>query len=448
MRLGIDFGTTRTVVACSDRGNHPVVEFADDAGDSRDHIPSMVAEREGELRFGLDALAVADDPTFTVLRSFKRLLAGGPAARVLVGRSEHRVDAIVAGFLGHVRDALLTRATVRRKLAAQAELRVAVGVPANAHAAQRLITLEAFRRAGFAVDAIVNEPSAAGFEYTHRHRATLTSRRDLVVVYDLGGGTFDASIVRMVGLHHEVLATAGVTRLGGDDFDAVLARMALAAAGFEPPPRRSVVHTLERSESSDDTPDRGWSRWMDQCRAAKEGISANTRKIALDLAAAFGDGVAKSEVTVSVAAFYEACAPLVGRSLEAMAPLLGRAEAEGAADEIAGLYVVGGGSELPLVGRALRERFGRRVHRSPYPSAAVAIGLSIACEEGAPFQLVDRYSRTFGVFREADDGRDIVLDAIFGRDAVLPTAGAPAVRTREYRPKHNIGHYRFVECDA
>jgi len=99
----------------------------------------------------------------------------------------------------------------------------------------------------------------------------------------------------------------------------------------------------------------------------------------------------------------------------------------------------------PSWGRALRERFGRRVHRSPYPSAAVAIGLSIACDEEDDFPLVDRYSRTLGVFREADDGRDIVLDPIFARDVVLPAAGELVVRTRTYRAMHNIGHYRFFE---
>ena len=87
----------------------------------------------------------------------------------------------------------------------------------------------------------MNEPSAAGFEYTHRHRNTLTSRRDSVVVYDLGGGTFDASLVRMVGAHHAVLGTAGIARLGGDDFDELLAKAALDQVGLEMeriPPQR------------------------------------------------------------------------------------------------------------------------------------------------------------------------------------------------------------------
>ena len=90
------------------------------------------------------------------------------------------------------------------------------------------MTLDAFRHAGFHVIGMLNEPSAAGFEYTHRYRNTITSRREHIVVYDLGGGTFDASLVHMTGKSHEAVATAGSHQLGGDDFDAMLANLALA----------------------------------------------------------------------------------------------------------------------------------------------------------------------------------------------------------------------------
>jgi molecular chaperone DnaK (HSP70) len=443
VRLGIDFGTTRTVVAYADRGNYPVVQFVDRAGDTIGWIPSIVAERDGELRYGLDAAAVVDDPSFTVVRSFKRVLSGAratPGDTVAVGGSVVRIDDLVAGFLSHVRQALLERSNLRRKLKADAELCAVVGVPANAFAAQRLVTIDGFRRAGFSVTAMLNEPSAAGFEYTHGHRSTLTSQRDLVVVYDLGGGTFDASVVRMSGRQHEVLATAGVSRLGGDDFDVILAEMGLRAAGLSP----------------GDLPPRAADEWLAQCRGAKEALTPSSRKITLDLEAVLGKRAPQPEVIVAALAFYEECTPLVVRSIDAMAPLMTRADNEAATDlsEVAGIYVVGGASELPIVGRTLRERFGRRVHRSPYPSAAVAIGLAIAAAEHSDFQLIDRYTRTFAVFREADEGREVVLDPIFTRDTVtrddLQTAGAGplAQHTRTYRAAHNVGHFRFFECSA
>jgi molecular chaperone DnaK (HSP70) len=434
VRLGIDFGTTRTVVACADRGNYPVLGFCDDAGDSHDWFPSVVAERDGELRFGFDALAAAaGDPAFTAVRSFKRLLADadvGPNKTARIGSTTLGIDELVTRFLGAVKEAVLTRSNLPADLRAEgeAELRTVVAVPANASGAQRFVTLEAFRRAGFHPLAMLNEPSAAGFEYTHRHRDTLTSRRDHVVVYDLGGGTFDASLVRMRGRSHEVIATAGVNHLGGDDFDAVLvdlvlARAGVARAGVEP-------SALERL--------------VDQCRDAKERLNPSSRKVSIDVEASLGAAVKASEIVIPVSAFYEACAPLVERSTLAMAPVMDQVD-----DEIAGIYVVGGASELPIVARALRQRFGRRVHRSPYPSAAIAIGLAIACDESAGFELSDRFARTFGVFRESRAGAEITFDPIFTSETALPArAGEPVLRRRDYRAAHNVGHFRFFECNG
>ncbi|HEY5146933.1 MAG TPA: Hsp70 family protein, partial [Polyangiaceae bacterium] len=435
MHLGIDFGTTRTVVASADRGNHPVVSFQDAAGDTVGFIPSIVAEHQGNLHFGLDAAGL--DGSARVLRSFKRLLSGAvsPEQLVRVGAVEIPLADLMAGFLSHVRDALVTRSDVKRA-ASRGSLRAAVAVPANAHSAQRLITLDAFRRAGFESIAMLNEPSAAGFEYTHRHRDTLSSKRDLVVVYDLGGGTFDASVVRMSGRRHEVLATAGVAHLGGDDFDTVLADATLAHAGIEPSSLEGHV----------------FDRLLDQCRAAKEALNPASRKITIDLEAALGPLATRPEITFPVSDFYDACGPLVERTIEAIAPLMGRLEDDAAGpteSEIAGVYVVGGASELPVVARTLRQRFGRRVHRSPYPSAAVAIGLSIAADGDAGFELVDRYARTFGVFRESESGREITFDPIFTPGTELPrTRGEPTTETRAYRAAHNVGHFRFFECNA
>ena len=443
MKLGIDFGTTRTVVACADRGNYPVLTFTDETGDAHDWFPSVVAERGGELRFGFAALAAANDPSFTAVRSFKRILADAPSGSgqtVTVGGTTMTIDALVTRFLGALKAAILTGSNLAGELQeSESPLRSVVAVPANASGAQRFVTLDAFRRAGFEPMAMLNEPSAAGFEYTHRHRDTLTSRRDHVVVYDLGGGTFDASLVRMRGRTHEVMATAGVNQLGGDDFDDVLLDLVLA-----------------RAELTRDALDaRALERLLDQCRDAKERLNPSSRKLSIDLETALGAAAPSPMAVVTVAAFYAACLPLVTRSIEAMVPLMARLDGavaeDGAAtlDDIAGIYVVGGASELPLVARALRERFGRRVHRSPYPSAAIAIGLAIACNDVAGFELTDRYARTFGVFREGAAGAAITFDSIFTSDTTLPTrAGAPIVRRRDYRAAHNVGHFRFFECNA
>lgn len=437
MRLGIDFGTTRTVVACADRGNYPVLGFVDDAGDSYDWVPSVVAEVDGELRFGFDAVAAGEDAH--VVRSFKRLLSGAGGAserQVRIGRVTIGTSELVTRFLAAVRTAILERSSLASEARAADGFRSVVAVPANASGAQRLLTLDAFRRAGLGPIAMLNEPSAAGFEYTHRHRDTLTSKRDAVVVYDLGGGTFDASLVRMRGAKHDVVATAGVNELGGDDFDEVIVDLVLAKANL-------VKSDVGAS---------ALARLRDHCRDAKERLNPSSRKLTIDLEAALGECVGRAEVAIPVAEVYEAITPLVEATIEAMLPVMTTLESGEAGeerDDIAGIYVVGGASELPIVGRALRARFGRRVHRSPYASGAIAIGLAIACDEAAGFELVDRFSRTFGVFREGLAGTEITFDPIFTPGTVLPSPGSPPLGfRRRYRAAHNVGHFRFLECSS
>lgn len=440
MHLGIDFGTTRTVVAACDRGNYPVVSFSSDDGDSADWYPSLIAERGGELRCGWSALDVALDPEWTLLRSFKRLLTDPgvrPDHSVHVGSVEMPLSEVLVTFLGSLRRDLQTRSNMPEELQTVERLPVLISTPANAHGTQRFLTLDAFGKAGFDVLGLLNEPSAAGFEYAHRHRSSLTSKREHVVVYDLGGGTFDASLVRMTGQFHDVIYTSGVSRLGGDDFDDLLVELVLREMG---------VSGLERSGWE-------WKRLVDVCREAKEGLAQGSRRVLIDVHSALGHEAPMPEVALPVSTFYEACAGLIERTIEAMTPVFARDDVadggNGNLPGVAGIYVVGGASALPAVGRTLRHRFGRRVHRSPYPSAATAIGLAIAGDKEAGYRLADRFSRAFGVFRELRDGAAVSFDPIFTKDTRMPEVDEGQVTcTRTYRAAHNIGHFRYVECDT
>lgn len=423
MRLGIDLGTTRTLVARVDRGNYPVVSFFDTDGDAHDHFPSVaVAHPERGLLFGFEALTAAREGELRLIRSFKRRLAypdvNADTTMSVGGKSVPVVD-VLTGFLTALRTALVERSSISDEFDTDQTM---IAVPAHAPGIQRFLTLEAFRRAGFTVLGVVNEPSAAGFEYTHRQGSTLNSRRTRVIIYDLGGGTFDSSLIKVDGTAHEVLDTAGNNRLGGDDFDAALAQVAVQNAGLP-------YGHLERRTFED---------LLDDCRNAKESINPQTRRVSVD--------VNQDPVTVTIPEFYEAAGPLVDRTVATMSPLIGLDE-EGrptlSDTEVAGIYLVGGASGLPLVARRLREQFGRRVHRSPYPAASTAIGLAIAADESAGFSLQDRLSRGFGVFREADDGQGISFDQIFDRTTVTGSDTFEVIR--RYRPHHNIGWFRFVE---
>src|ERR1051326_8227894 len=189
MQLGIDLGTTRTIVAIADRGNYPVVTFENAEGDFQEWYPCLVAIREDERRYGFDAAAVADDPSWTIHRSFKRLMALASPNGMVFGIP---VLTLLAEFLTGLRTALETKSNVQ----IEPPLEVAIGVPANSNSNQRFLTIEGFRLAGFRVVGVYDEPSAAGIEYAHRYRdKDITRRRENLLVYDLGGGTFDCSVI-------------------------------------------------------------------------------------------------------------------------------------------------------------------------------------------------------------------------------------------------------------
>jgi molecular chaperone DnaK (HSP70) len=202
MKVGVDFGTTHTVVAVVDRGNYPVASF-----EGVDTWPSLIAANAaGELRFGLEAAAVRHEPGWSLLRSFKRLLNdAGPRTEVDLGGRSYRLAELLTRFLAQLRSDIRDRSNIDPSPGEP--IQAAVSVPANASSAQRFLTLDAFTEAGFEVAALLNEPSAAGFEYAHRYRNTITAKREYVLIYDLGGGTFDASLLKMTGRCNEVVAS-------------------------------------------------------------------------------------------------------------------------------------------------------------------------------------------------------------------------------------------------
>jgi hypothetical protein len=162
------------------------------------------------------------------------------------------------------------------------------------------------------------------------------------------------------------------------------------------------------------------------------------------------------EVSLPVANFYERCQLLVQETLHATEDLLdahgygptgSSASAPAGEQHLEALYVTGGGSELPIVARMLREVFGRRVRRSAYTRSATAIGLAIQADAQAGCVLRDKFTRHFGVWREADEGRTVVFDPLFSKGTQLPAPGEPPlVQSRQYTPVHNIGHFRYLEC--
>lgn len=421
-------------MAAADRGNYPIVRFEGPDGDVRDWFPPLVAARGDERRYGWQAWELQADPAWTIVRSMKRTLAyAGPQTEIELGDSVIPLQTLLRELTAELRRCLQESSNAPGDLST---LEVQLGVPANANTNQRFLTAEAFRWGGFEVLGLLNEPSAAAIEYSHLNPIRDATQARHVLVYDLGGGTFDVSLVEVIGAEHRVLSSEGVSTLGGDDFDDVLAESALTAADI-PEEEREAMSQAE------------WFRLREECRQKKEGLKPNSRKVVIDLDLV-RDGW--GAVSVPVADFYENSRDAVEVTLHAVTDLLGRNgfgdDGSGEADRrIETVYVAGGGSELPLVPRGLRELFGRRVKRSAHGRSSTAIGLGVQADALKGYVLRDRFTRYFGVYREADSGREITFDPLFSKGAPLPAAGEEPLKIeRSYQPVHNVGKFRYLEC--
>ncbi|MCI0417868.1 MAG: Hsp70 family protein [Acidobacteria bacterium] len=445
MRLGIDFGTTRTRVAAAISGNYPLIDFFPEGGYHQNWYPSIIAVSSQEVMYGLAAQGVQYDSEWEFCRSIKRFLSDcHPQTVLAVGPVKKTLLEWLTGFLTSLREDLLCHSSLQ--VHPNETLEALVGVPTNSNSNQRFLTLEAFRRAGFQVIGMLNEPSAAGLEYAYRYRQSNNQRdREHLVVYDLGGGTFDISVICMNGRQHEVIGSEGITRLGGDDFDALLMESVLS----QPWPSGFIRKRLSLALSGILTPPFGSavrSSFLNVCREAKEALNPNTRKIMVDLSQV---SAALDTVLVPISEFYEKCSPLISRTIQATESALRTALGEYAPEHesLSAVYLVGGSCGLPLLARSLREHFGRRVCRSPYPFAATAMGLAIAADQESGYSLTEQFSRHFGVWRETDDGEKMIFDPVFPKTTGLPRPGQPPLRvTRSYHPAHNLGHFRFLEC--
>jgi molecular chaperone DnaK len=431
VRLGIDFGTTRTVVAAVLDGRHPVASF--DLGEAYGTwLPGIAAWEDDRWVFGADAEGALRQGR-PGLRSVKRAvsrLAPSDEVRIEGVRTTSALE-LATAFLGWIRAMLVTRGNL--ELREDEPLEAMVAVPANASSRQRFLTLEAFRGAGFGVLGMINEPTAAAIEFAHRNQRVLSPRspKRYLVVYDLGGGTFDTAAVSLEGRRFELLHSEGIGRLGGEDFDAEILAEALGTWGLDERALESSIRVA----------------LLERCRAAKETLTPHSQRLLVDAAG----HLEVPPAVLDVRALNARCEPIVARTLELLDRVFARLPERGLdpedARELGAVYLVGGGVGFPAVGRALRARYERKTQLAPEPHAATAIGLAVAADDAAEVLVREASTRYLGVWREAQGGQDTVFDPILRKDA-LPDAGGPLVVRRCYRPVHTVGHLRFVECTA
>lgn len=441
--LGIDFGTTNTVVVCCDRGRYPIVRHATETAIGpvvREVFPSLLAydHNTGLLLYGADAERCltrgGQGRRYGVIRSLKRAL------RDYVGGGRIGVDVIPGGFdtvevlQGFA--AALRKSVMRSGLFVDGEpLQAVITWPAHANGAQRHVTRQCFRTAGFEVIGTLNEPTAAAMEFADRvvggNRTAARKLTGAVAIFDFGGGTFDASIVKIDETAFTVVDTAGIADLGGDDLDNILARLFAAKMKVD-------FDTLPL-----------WQRdWLlRHACLQKESIASGS---ALSLTLVPSDVGLKGEVcAVGVAETLQRLRVAILPAVDVLWTLANGPTTRAAGidpQRLDAIYLVGGASKLPVVAQAVAARFpGVRLVMSDKPFTATAMGAAIHSAER--LTLHDILSRHFGVLRLADHGSREYFAPIFHAGTRLPRRHAPAVeRQVEYLPRHNIGHLRYLEC--
>ncbi|MFH1090895.1 MAG: Hsp70 family protein, partial [Pseudomonadota bacterium] len=337
IRVGVDFGTTHTIVSLADAGNYPVLSLPFEyQGEvlAKEYVPSCVSLYDGKMYYGPAAvrcfLEHIDDGA-VLIPSIKRLLWDWYEGRHFRACGlEAPVADLLTGFLSAVREAILDALDL-----AEAEIEAVIAVPANSSSSQRYVTLTCFRRAGFKVLRILDEPCASGIQFVRERYKRWDRVEAEVIIYDLGGGTFDTTLLSISRGKYDPVISRGISRLGGDDYDELLLKL--------------VEEKLGRSLD-----ERERLEMRQAVREVKEGITPHTRKLHVDTR----EGV----VSIPIKEFHEAVEPLTERTIELVDHVLG--QVKGAADDPDRIVLVGGGTLLPAVQKSLRERFGRnRIHQ-------------------------------------------------------------------------------------
>lgn len=366
--VGIDLGTTNSEVAVLREGQ-PVVLAA---ADGRRILPSFVGfDDDGALLVGEPARnQYVVHPERTV-KSIKRRM--GEEVRIPLGAAEYtpqELSAIILRRLKEVAEAAL----------GQAVHKAVITVPAYFSDAQRQATREAGQIAGLEVVRMINEPTAAALAYEAGHRGSRT-----VLVYDLGGGTFDVSVVRIEDDVVEVIASHGNNRLGGDDFDLKIVERLLKELrerqGVELPPASGAMARLLRAAET-----------------AKVTLSDHPFALIEEEYLTGGESPVHLSLELSRDDYEAMIEPFVEETLEAVHTALHGAGL--AASRIEEILLVGGSTRTPLVRRHLVEVFGKTPRGEVDPELCVALGAAIqgAVIGGAAGTavLVDVTPYTFG----------------------------------------------------
>ena len=343
--IGIDLGTTNSCVAVLEAGEAKVIPNPEGGRTT----PSVVAFKNGERIVG-DAAKRQVITNKDTVSSVKRLM--GSDEKVEVNGKKYTPEEISAMILSYMKD--YAEAYLGEKVN-----KAVITVPAYFNDAQRQATKNAGKIAGLEVERIINEPTAAALAYGLDKQ----DEAQTVLVYDLGGGTFDVSILELGDGVFEVKATAGNNRLGGDDFDNRIVDY--------------LVETFKKENGIDLSKDKmAMQRLKDAAEKAKKDLSGVTSaQISLPFISQSDDGPLHLELTLTRAKFEDLIRDLVDSTLEPVRKALKDAKLK--ASDLDKVILVGGSTRIPCVQELIKKELGKEPHKGVNPDEVVAMGAAI-----------------------------------------------------------------------